>query len=632
MLSGSVLAAHPGSGAAAYYRRLEGNLVSWSRRSVRVGLMIRYSNSRFHAKLLLQRFGSVLPFATAVALPCAVLGFVLKHFSNTSWWASYLEAGQTFGMPSYMALLRESAAYTGFSALVGFFLVFRTQQAYGRFQKGATAIHEMRGEWFDAASSLIAFCKYSEADISLILRFQHKLIRLFSMLHAVALADLEGDRSIDSVVAFRLPLIDVAGIDGESLLQLRETGCKVELCFQWIQQLVVENIKTDVLSIPPPILTRAFQELANGMVKYHDAMVIAHIPFPFPYMQTTEVLLLMHWFFTPLLMCQWTTAPPWTFGLCFIQVFVLWSLNAIACELENPFGEDANDLDANGAQNHLNDRLLLLIRPSTLRTPALCAKAILTETDSGEFSIDSVRISFSDAWTSIERDIDEGRIQMLRSRVSLEDSAACMNYERKKRSRKAQYCGLGLHVCLEEEDMNHEGGVGRKDGGIAAKLNAVLDSHEEETGGLTDFLSGRSAIRIPARAGNSDMAGAPALVGAKDLTKSAVSPRSGGSQASEAASTAKQATWQPLPQQWSPRRWLTDPEPPANSQMPTVGAAGSIQLESPEAQTNGQTREAHRLGGNAHGQLRGDGCRGTPPPQECAWDRPKHLQSNDGLS
>ena len=33
-----------------------------------------------------------------------------------------------------------------------------------------------------------------------------------------------------------------------------------------------------------------------------------------------------------------------------LQVFILWSLNAIALEIENPFGFDANDIDAQAMQ------------------------------------------------------------------------------------------------------------------------------------------------------------------------------------------------------------------------------------------------------------------------------------------
>ena len=39
------------------------------------------------------------------------------------------------------------------------------------------------------------------------------------------------------------------------------------------------------MSAPSPILTRAYSELASGMVKFHDCLKIARIAVPFPYSQ-----------------------------------------------------------------------------------------------------------------------------------------------------------------------------------------------------------------------------------------------------------------------------------------------------------------------------------------------------------
>ncbi|CAK0830093.1 unnamed protein product [Prorocentrum cordatum] len=93
-----------------------------------------------------------------------------------------------------------------------------------------------------------------------------------------------------------------------------------------------------VLTIPAPILSRAFQEIANGMCQFHEAIKIATIPFPFPYAQTCDCLLIMHWLVTPLVVSQWVSAPSWGALFSFIQVFIYWCLNLIAVEIEQPFG------------------------------------------------------------------------------------------------------------------------------------------------------------------------------------------------------------------------------------------------------------------------------------------------------
>ncbi|CAK0877820.1 unnamed protein product, partial [Prorocentrum cordatum] len=137
--------------------------------------------------------------------------------------------------------------------------------------------------------ALIAFCKHAPPSKDFeVAVFQNTLVRLFSMLHSAALGDVEdcSDRmDVSAFQAFQMELIDAAAIDEQSLNVIRQSEAKVELIFQWIQQLIVENISTGVMSIPPPILTRSFQEMASGMVHFHNALKISTVPFPFPYAQ-----------------------------------------------------------------------------------------------------------------------------------------------------------------------------------------------------------------------------------------------------------------------------------------------------------------------------------------------------------
>ena len=97
-------------------------------------------------------------------------------------------------------------------------------------------------------------------------------------------------------------VIDGTGIDVGSLKALKKAECKVELVFHWIQSIVVSSIDCGIMSAPSPILTRAYSELASGMVKFHDCLKIARIAVPFPYSQATLMLLVMHWLLTPFVM------------------------------------------------------------------------------------------------------------------------------------------------------------------------------------------------------------------------------------------------------------------------------------------------------------------------------------------
>mmetsp|Transcript_44893 Transcript_44893/g.100928 ORF Transcript_44893/g.100928 Transcript_44893/m.100928 type:complete len:568 (+) Transcript_44893:23-1726(+) len=329
--------------------------------------MITYQSDGVHFVVnVFQLYGSVFPKALKISVPVCMLTAALVSLVYD------LELMPYFQDPD--SVMSDNAVWGGFSFFVGFLVVFRTSQAYSRFWEGCTSTHKMGAEWFDSCSALMAFTKASPADPNLILKFQNTLIRLFSMLHAAALGEIEDCGEIDdytNVSAFNMELIDAGYIDEDSLRTIRDSDAKVELIFQWIQQLIVENIGTGVLAIAPPILTRSFQEIANGMVHFHDALKISNVPFPFPYAQTCDCLLLLHWFIVPFVVSQWCEKAWWAGVFSFIQVFTLWSLNLIAVELENPFGTDPNDIDGEKMQMEMNNHLRMLFRDSTRKTPTL---------------------------------------------------------------------------------------------------------------------------------------------------------------------------------------------------------------------------------------------------------------------
>lgn len=382
--------------------------------------MITYNSGGWNFLLNLSRVkGSVFPKALLISCPVGVVtGFITIgiHFYGMLPWL--LEEN---------SVMKETAVLSSFNFLVGFLVVFRTSQAYSRFWEGCTSTHKMGAEWFDACSSVMAFCKHSTVEEATVRAFQNTLIRLFSMLHAAALGEIEDTQiyasrgskksNIPEVEAFHMELIDADSIDAESLIAVRDCDAKVELIFQWIQQLIVQNIRTEVLSVPPPILSRAFQELANGMVHFHDAMKISNVPFPFPYAQTCDCILLLHWCLTPLVVSQWVINPYFAGMFSCMQVFTLWTLNLIAVELENPFGVDPNDIDGWGMQSDMNNHLRLLMRAETMRIPVLESPGTSTlpnglpksgvEPDLGFFTeniVNNKQSSFLAIWTNLDSD------------------------------------------------------------------------------------------------------------------------------------------------------------------------------------------------------------------------------------
>lgn len=362
--------------------------------------MIRYDSAFFHPRLLFQVKGSPFPFSLLVATPCAAISVAFQLFRQHR-----LGDAEEF----FENILNNNAGYTSFTFLCGFLIVFRTQQGYGRFCDGLASLKAMQAEWYAAASNLIAFCRHSKQSSSEILRFHHILLRLMSLLHAVALAELEGQDEDKEPVAFRLELIDARGIDAESLDSLREVECLVELIVQWVQSLTVMHINTGVLTIPPPILARVFHNLSNGLGSFHQAKKLTDVPYPFPFMQATEWLLVLHWLVTPIVMTNFTDRAVWAGVFSFLAVFILWTLNTIATELENPFGEDANDLHTEEMQNEMNKRYLTLLWPQANRIPTLSSHAIL---DEAALHHPESMLSLQEVWDNIDK---KGRMQRERS-------------------------------------------------------------------------------------------------------------------------------------------------------------------------------------------------------------------------
>jgi len=327
--------------------------------------MIRYDNGSYHHILnLLKRKGSTFPFAFQVAFPVSILSSILKLIIG-------MGKLQFMGWYTDHRIL-QNAPWNSFSFLVGFLIVFRTSQSYSRFWDACGCVAKMRSHWLDAAGCLNAFLVHSSAEEEKITEFKHTMVRLISLLHALALGEMEDNGGEEYT---HIELLDPDGLDMRSLLVLRYADCKVALILEWMLVLIISNISTGVLSIPPPVLSRVFQQLGDGMVSLHEGVMISTIPFPFPYAQACDCMLLVHWTLTPLIIQTWTSSPVWAFIFSFIMVFTYWSLNTIAINLENPFGTDDNDMDFAEMQHEMNKHLTVLLSPSSSHLPSLTGKA-----------------------------------------------------------------------------------------------------------------------------------------------------------------------------------------------------------------------------------------------------------------
>lgn len=253
--------------------------------------------------------------------------------------------------------------WAGFTAVLGMMVAFRNNQAYARFWEGASLVSQMRGEWLNATSSLLAFCSVDDDVSQDVQNFQQLLVRLISLLHCSAL------QNICEIDEDNLEILDVGGIEEASLLHLEDAHDRCEVIVHWLQRLIIKAQRENVLVADPPILSRCFQEISRGFVNLHNVRKIRDIPQPFPYTQVLLWAVLLHTCITPLFAGILIPLPYIAGLLCFLVTCMLWSIIYIADQIDQPFGEDPNDLPSVEMQSDFNDSLLGLMHPAVLCVP-----------------------------------------------------------------------------------------------------------------------------------------------------------------------------------------------------------------------------------------------------------------------
>eukprot|EP00929_Paragymnodinium_shiwhaense_P048694 TRINITY_DN24589_c0_g1_i1.p1 TRINITY_DN24589_c0_g1~~TRINITY_DN24589_c0_g1_i1.p1 ORF type:complete len:413 (+),score=73.96 TRINITY_DN24589_c0_g1_i1:149-1387(+) len=392
-------------------------------------MTVQYERGLFKLSNLTKLRGSAAVKGLPLAIACGVWALVLWKLKD---WGA---------LPGVTAepveeVMTNNAPFTTYSACIIFLVVFRSKRAYNRYLKGTLHLKKKQSELFITASNLIAFTRAATAEKQVVKDFQHKLIRLLSMLHAVCLHQLEfGGEGVDirDTAAPTFPMIGGQGLDGRTIEVLQQEECRVEIILQWIQSLTVDGIKSGVCTIPPPILSRIFQNLSNGLTQFYSAYRVTEVPFPFPFVQLIDYLVLFTCVMTPIPLQSFCRNEAWAFTSTFVIVLVLISLNCIAVELENPFSQTVNNVDLVKLQKEFNKRLVLLIKPQSSLVPTLSDSCLMEYDKLKEENESDCGMTFEDIWNS---DIVDAAFSAAecrqRARSSSKDSA---NSKRSSRGR-----------------------------------------------------------------------------------------------------------------------------------------------------------------------------------------------------
>jgi len=316
--------------------------------------MIQYRQGTWGLAFAMQVKGSVFPKAFTWAAPCAIVSACLHMLLHHPDYAPEVERGPG---PAGLNVMG------GFSFIVGFLIVFRSQQAYSRWWEGCTLLHQLRGEWFNAFSTCMAFRNAAPDMQDDVIKFSHRLVRMMSMLYGAALSEvseLEGN-------AF--DFIDFEDFDTDSLQFLMQSQVKCEIILQWVQRLVVEAHDASFIKIPPPLLSRIFHHLGNGAAILNNAKKLNDCPVPFPLAQIITFMLIIQWMMTSVVVATASSHPVWAGVISFGVIFAFWGVHYISAELEFPFGCDANDLPMHEMQMDMNRSLKELMHDQARSAP-----------------------------------------------------------------------------------------------------------------------------------------------------------------------------------------------------------------------------------------------------------------------
>ena len=153
----------------------------------------------------------------------------------------------------------------------------------------------------------------------------------------------------------------VSDAEIELLQAARGPLAKVALVSMWLQEFVLrESLAGSTGNVAPPILSRLYQFVSDGMLGYHQAHKVAYIPFPFPHAQITSLFVLIVVALMPVLMLSYVTNAPFGFLLNLFTVMSFVGLHEVAREMENPFQNVPNDIPLNNFQAQYNEALMTM--------------------------------------------------------------------------------------------------------------------------------------------------------------------------------------------------------------------------------------------------------------------------------
>ncbi len=353
------------------------------------------------------------PGSLLEALPklCIMRGSVLPRLLLPALLAAAVSAGLVLvgdlvfdlGPDGLESLLVNPYGHQIFALTVGFTIVMRVQLAYSRYWEALNQVYVMWSRLSDACTQCIAFDHMAIGEaLEHAELFREQIVHLCSLLSALAMQSLQHREAyLDSIVPYELQYSrdaegrfkgasmsaiergkavtgmqmeakrpEVIGGLPDTERQLLMTGPyrRVDIVNSWILRCITLRQSQGGLCVPPPMLTRVFQELSNTMLGFKQARMVADTPFPFAFSQMALFQTIVMMVSIPIIVAAYTTRYSLAGVISAVCVAGFQSLLEIALELEAPFRGHYNQLPILERHREFNELLHALLQPHYIRS------------------------------------------------------------------------------------------------------------------------------------------------------------------------------------------------------------------------------------------------------------------------
>lgn len=280
--------------------------------------MIEYQPKSFF-RIVLQLQGSVVPILVPRILLCAVLGGL----------AAYLYATHGLKLPSI--------AHTLLGVALGLLLVFRTNASYDRFWEG----RKLFGSIVNRSRDLVRQASHLiDGDGPAVEASRREVRRFVVMYYGLLRQYLRAERDLSEVG------VDLTDAEKAAL---EPAVVRPNLAVYWLTEELMKNLRAGRLS---ELRYQLMDQNVTSLVdNWGGAERIMRTPVPFAYAQHIKSFLTLFCMTAPFAMVEsmkWYT--PIAAG---VLAYGMFGIDEIGVEIEDPFGDDPNDLPLDAIQKRI---------------------------------------------------------------------------------------------------------------------------------------------------------------------------------------------------------------------------------------------------------------------------------------